>query len=80
MISPRTMTARGDRRRVENLLNKPSRPVVFSSEESMNDKNKNAFAAVLMFGAIGCGSVWYGWGGFAVTVVAVIAGTILGGE
>jgi len=44
----------------------------------MNDKNKNAVAAVMMLSAIGCGSVWYGWGGFAVAVVAILAGTILG--
>ena len=44
----------------------------------MNDKNKDAFATVLMLGALGCGAVWYGWGGFAVAVVAILAGTILG--
>ena len=44
----------------------------------MNDKNKHAIGAVLMLSSIGCAAVWYGWGGFAVALVALFAGTILG--
>jgi hypothetical protein len=46
----------------------------------MNDKNRHALGAVLMLGAIGAGAVWYGWGGFAVVVVALVAGVMLGSD
>ena len=37
----------------------------------MNNK-KQVAGTILMFGALGCGTAWFGWWGFAVVVVALM--------